>query len=151
MAPTLLWYLAASSGMAMASFSSWWFVWRHEDTTTKMDERTLFDQAFWFSFSYLMPFLPSLFALLGPLGIDKIHQNFARITTAILVLLMAVIMTGISLSTLAWMRKDKSDEDRHVSSEINHHLLGREERRHLYWTTGLSGLVALLWWIILIL
>lgn len=151
MTAPLLWYLAASSGMAIANFASWWFVWRHEETTTKMDDRTLFDQAFWFSFSYLMPFLPAFFAFLGPAGIAKIHPKFANITTAILVILMAVIMTGISLSTLAWIRRDKSNEQIHISSEIDHDLLGHEERRHLYWTTTLNGFVAISWWIILFL
>lgn len=135
--------------MAISSFASWWFVWRKEETTTGMEERSLANQAFWFSFSYLMPFLPSLFALLGPAGIDKIHPKFAKITTIILVILMAIIMTGITLSTLAWIRKDKSAENIHVSSETNHQLLGMEERGHLYWTTALSGIVALIWWTIL--
>jgi hypothetical protein len=107
-----------------------------------MGERGFREQAFWFSFSYLLPFLPLAF-----LGIQSVTGRGMGLFVAILSTLMAIMMTGLTISTINWIRKS-GDKVRNKGrwQESPGELLDTEGHLHLRWTTALSGLAALFWW-----
>lgn len=111
-----------------------------------MENRTLKDQAFWFGFSYLLPFLPAIFLILGPDGASIFTENYTSVFVTILSILMAVLMSGLGASTLAWMRREKARREMRVHVDETAQRLPHNAIIHLRWTTALNIAVALLWW-----
>ncbi|MCS5537783.1 MAG: hypothetical protein NZ770_06725, partial [Candidatus Poseidoniaceae archaeon] len=63
-------FLSASAISAASNWASWHLVWRHEGAGEQ--KRELKDTLFWILFSYLLPFLPFMFIMLGEEGSESI-------------------------------------------------------------------------------
>ena len=97
--------VAASSATVVVNFASWWFVWKHERGAQDQSSRDLKDQLFWIGFSYLLPLLPAIIAVLGPGGggifsEKAVYGTFGFVT--VLAILFGVLMTGLSISNYGW-------------------------------------------------
>lgn len=111
-----------------------------------MEKRGLKDQAFWFSFSYLLPFLPSFVAILGSAKVGILPERFTSIGVDILAGTMGVLNTGLVLSTFSWMRRDKAKREEEIDGTGDVKLLPQVARIHLNWTMTLTLAMAGLWW-----
>lgn len=130
-------YFAASASSAFGNWSSWHFVWRHESSDGA--NRTFSESIFWVLFSYILPFLPSFFYLLGENGGEYLGPMMTAWSTGILCAMLGVLMLGQALSSWSWKQKSKSD------------TLPKQAMQHFSWTTALTAISGILWMAILFL
>ena len=148
----MIWYLFLSSAMAVSGLANWWFVWRHQTGVEALEDKPILQQILWIFLDFVMPFLPSVFVVLSPEGVDIISKEFSNIFVGILSVVVAIYSTGLALSSVNYIINSKEDE--------GNILIGRKSRRgemlsdtakaHLNWTTALTGLVGIGWWIIFV-
>ena len=146
----MIWYLFLSSAMAVSGLANWWFVWRHQTGVEALEDKPILQQILWIFLDFVMPFLPSVFVVLSPEGVDLISKEFSNIFVGILSVVVAIYSTGLALSSVNYIINSKEDE--------GNILIGRKSRRgemlsdtaktHLNWTTALTGIVGIGWWII---
>ncbi len=139
--------VAASSATVVVNFASWWFVWKHERGAQDQSSRDLKDQLFWIGFSYLLPLLPAIIAVLGPGGGEifsekAVYGTFGFVT--VLAILFGVLMTGLSISNYGWIKRDRERASR--QGETIESRLPDGAKKHLYWTSILTLFTAIAWW-----
>lgn len=133
------------------NFAGWWLVWKHEYSETKKqddkkEKRDLIDRLFWITFSYLLPVLPFIIAILGPDGKDIFSAGFTSGLVTVLAVTMGILMTGLSVSNYNWIKKD--NERAAQRGETNPSTLPSNAKMHLKWTTVMTLAVGALWWYI---
>jgi heme/copper-type cytochrome/quinol oxidase subunit 2 len=143
--------LIASSATVVMNFAGWWLVWKHEYSETKKQQddkkkRGLMDQLLWVFFSYLIPFIPTFIALMGPDGKDLFSAEFTSNLVTFVAVAMAILMTGLSLSNYNWIKQD--NERAAQRGETTPSKLPDNAKMHLKWTTVMTLAVAALWWYI---
>ena len=148
----MIWYLFLSSAMAVSGLANWWFVWRHQTGVEALEDKPLLQQILWIFLDFVMPFLPSVFVVISPEGIDLISEDISQIFIGILSVVVAIYSTGLALSSINYIINSKENE--------GNILIGRKSKRgevlsetaktHLYWTTALTGIVGIGWWIIFV-
>lgn len=126
-------YFAASASSAFSNFFSWHFVWRHEGPGE--ENRTLNESIFWILFSYILPFLPSIFYLLAE-G-DYLGPMMSTWSTGILCAMLSVLMLGQAMSSWSWKQKSTPSS------------LSEQAKLHFSWTTVLTAISGILWLAIL--
>jgi len=104
------------------------------------------DQLLWVFFSYLIPFIPTFIALMGPEGKDLFSAEFTSNLVTFVAVAMAILMTGLSLSNYNWIKID--NERAAQSGETTPSKLPDNAKMHLKWTTVMTLAVAALWWYI---
>ena len=128
-------FLSASVISAASNFTSWHFVWRHESPDEQ--NRDLKDKFFWILFSYLLPFLPFLFVMLGENGTGSIGPMLTKWSLSILCVLLGVLMSGQAMSSWSWKQRNKVD------------ALPEAAIKHFNWTLGLTTVAGFIWLILL--
>ena len=133
------------------NFAGWWLVWKHEYSETKKQEveeekRDLIDRLFWITFSYLLPLLPFVIAMLGPEGKDIFSAGFTTGLVTVLAVTMGILMTGLTVSNYNWIKRD--NERAAQRGETTPSELPDNAKMHLKWTTVMTLAVAALWWYI---
>jgi hypothetical protein len=138
--------------MAVSGLANWWFVWRHQTGVEALEDKPILQQVLWVFLDFVMPFLPSVFVVLSPEGVDLISKEFSNIFIGILSVVVAIYSTGLALSSVNYIINSKEDEE--------NILIGRKSKRgdmlsdtakaHLNWTTALTGIVGIGWWIIFV-
>jgi len=118
--------------------------------SAEVAKETALDKAlnnvFWIGFSYLFPLMPALIAMMGPDGAATLPENFTFAFVMVLSVTLGVLMTGLSISNYGWIRRDNERAAR--QGETTPSTLPETAKKHLYWTTFLTALVAALWWYI---
>lgn len=135
MAAEVTLFLSASAISAASNWASWHLVWRHEGTGEQ--KRELKDTLFWILFSYLLPFLPFVFILLGEEGSESIGPLLTKWSLSILCVLLGVLMSGQAMSSWSWKQKNKTD------------ALPEHAMKHFNWTMGLTATAGIVWLILL--
>ena len=106
----------------------------------------MIDRLFWITFSYLLPVLPFIIAILGPDGKDIFSAGFTSGLVTVLAVTMGILMTGLSVSNYNWIKKD--NERAAQRGETNPSTLPSNAKMHLKWTTVMTLAVGALWWYI---
>ena len=129
-------FLTGAILSVLGNWSSWHFVWRYD---ARGEERSTPDRVFWFCFSYLLPFLPALFAHLGQDGNGTLGPTMSTWSLVILSGLLAFLMGGLAMSNWSWYRHNNLES------------LAGGGSKHFIWTTSLISLAATWWCVLLIL
>ena len=124
-------YIAASVCSAFSNWSSWHFVWRHEGGN--VETKTFNESIFWILFSYILPFLPTLFYALGEGGSGYLGPMMSAWSTGILSAMLGFLMLGQAMSSWSWKEKTQSDS------------LPDQIMKHFSWTTALTAISGVLW------
>ncbi len=145
MAIDVQWTIFASVLTLVSNHSAWRFVWSNEKRTQEGEEsssimRILLD--------VIIPMLPTLIVLMGS---DRLYDdNFTKVALYVLYSLVGILVTGATLSGLAWkIKQDDGAESRALIGEEGDYL-PEESLKHLNWTLTLSSVSALFWWALLI-
>jgi len=147
----MIWYLFLSSAMAVCGLANWWFVWRHQTGVEALEDKPISQQVLWVFLDFILPFLPSIFVIASPNGIDLISEDVSDVFVGILSVVVAVYSTGLTLSSVNYIINSKeNDESKILRKTKKNDMLSNEAKSHLYWTTTLTGLVGIGWWIIFI-
>jgi len=123
---------------ALSNWTSWHFVWRHEDAAIEGGKRKASERVFWFLFSYLLPFLPLFFVMLGSTGSGVLGPALTKWSLAILCALLGFLMSGLAMSSWSWYRKNTSGR------------LPEQAMKNFIWTMSLTTLAGI-WWLVLLL
>jgi len=147
----MIWYLLLSSAMAVSGLANWWFVWRHQTGVEALEDKPISQQFLWIFLDFILPFLPSVFVIVSPEGIDLISENVSNIFVGTLSVVVAIYSTGLALSSVNYIINNKeNEEDKIVRKSKRGDSLSEDAKAHLYWTTVLTGLVGIGWWVIFI-
>ncbi|MDP6010220.1 MAG: hypothetical protein QF707_00345 [Candidatus Poseidoniaceae archaeon] len=128
-------FLSASAISAVSNWASWHLVWRHEGSSEQ--KRDIKETLFWILFSYLLPFLPFIFIMLGEHGSDSIGPLLSKWSLSILCVLLGVLMSGQAMSSWSWKQREKAD------------ALPEPVMKHFNWTMGLTAASGIIWLILL--
>ncbi len=128
-------FLSASVISAASNFTSWHFVWRHESPDEQ--KRDFKDKLFWTFFSYLLPFLPFMFVMLGDDGTGSIGPMLTKWSLSILCVLLGVLMSGQAMSSWSWKQRNNAD------------ALPKTAMKHFNWTLGLTAMAGISWLMLL--
>lgn len=137
MLPDLTLFFTASIISVLSNWAAWNFVWKNESESSNEEENSITDKVFWFGFSYLLPFLPTLFVLFGDGGSKALGPSLTNWSLSILSGLLGFLMGGLAMSSWAYYRKNGTSG------------LKTESAKHFKWTTSLTTLAGLCWLFIL--
>ena len=126
-------FLTASIISVLSNWTSWNFVWKNESDSSNEEGNVILDKIFWFGFSYLLPFLPTLFVLFGDDGSKDLGPTLTNWSLTILSGLLGFLMGGLAMSNWAYYRKNGTSS------------LKTESAKHFKWTTSLTTLAGLCW------
>jgi hypothetical protein len=135
--PDLTLFFTASIISVLSNWAAWNFVWKNESESSNEEENSITDKVFWFGFSYLLPFLPTLFVLFGDGGSKALGPSLTNWSLSILSGLLGFLMGGLAMSSWAYYRKNGTSG------------LKTESAKHFKWTTSLTTLAGLCWLFIL--
>ena len=95
-----------------------------------------------------IPMLPTFAVLMGS---DRLYDDgFTKVALYVLYSLVAILVTGATLSGAAWkIKQDEGAESRALIDKEGDQL-PEESLKHFNWTLTLSTISALLWWILLV-
>mgnify|MGYP001196648472 CR=1 FL=1 len=116
-----------------------------------LEDKPISQQFLWIFLDFILPFLPSVFVIVSPEGIDLISENVSNIFVGTLSVVVAIYSTGLALSSVNYIINNKeNEEDKIVRKSRRGDSLSGDAKAHLYWTTVLTGLVGIGWWVIFI-
>ena len=148
----MIWYLLLSSAMAVSGLANWWFVWRHQTGVEALEDKPVSQQFLWIFLDFVLPFLPSIFVVASPEGVDLISTEVSGIFVGTLSVVVAIYSTGLALSSVNYIINSKENEENKIVRKSKRgDMLSEDAKAHLYWTTTLTGLVGVGWWVIFIL
>jgi len=144
MAIDLQWTIFASVLTLISNHSAWRFVWSNEKRSEELEQSSSLLRIF---LDVIIPMLPT-FAIL--MGSDRLYDdNFTKVALYVLYILVGILVTGGTLSGLAWkIRQDDGAESRELIDNEGDYL-PEESLKHLNWTLALSSVSAIIWWILL--
>jgi|TARA_B110000263_G_scaffold249911_1_gene269201 hypothetical protein len=131
-------FLTASIISVLSNWAAWNFVWKSESESSNEEKMGILDKLFWFGFSYLLPFLPTIFVLIGNDGSKALGPSLTNWSLGILSGLLGFLMGGVAMSSWAYYRKNGTSS------------LKAESAKHFKWTTSLTTLAGLCWLFILL-
>ena len=137
MSTNLTLFLTASIISVLSNWAAWNFVWKNESESSNGEEKSILDKLFWFGFSYLLPFLPTIFVLFGQDGSKALGPSLTNWSLSILSGLLGFLMGGVAMSGWSYYRKNGLSN------------LKTESAKHFKWTTSLTTLAGLCWLFIL--
>lgn len=126
-------FLTASIISVLSNWAAWNFVWKNESESSNEKGNSILDKFFWFGFSYLLPFLPTLFVLFGQDGSKALGPSLTNWSLSILSGLLGFLMGGLAMSSWSYYRKNGTSD------------LKTESAKHFKWTTSLTTLAGLCW------
>ncbi|MBT4059190.1 MAG: hypothetical protein HOE69_02655 [Euryarchaeota archaeon] len=118
------------------------FVWDKFDTEAV--EKTFSSHIFWHAFSYIFPLLPLCFYLIGK-GLDA--SSAMTFLTTILILLMALLSSGLSASSMSFLLK--SNQRQRIDGEWHSSIADSTSKTSLRngWIHNVVGIfITFLWW-----